>query len=174
MVGRHVRTCQWERDHQPYRHGRRPDADGHGRDAGGGHRPLAGTTAYPGHDRSRVFTDVAVTIADGGTRLGDTAMLADQTDLFGPVASTATTWRVLREATDRGDALATARATVRAHVWGQITARHGAIPPSTIAGSDLPGFVVPRVDTTIMIAHSDKEDAAGTFTKTYGHHLMTV
>ncbi|WP_239396739.1 hypothetical protein [Frankia sp. CiP3] len=52
---------------------------------------LADTTAYPGHDRGRVFTDVAVTIADGGTRLGDTTMLADQTELFGPVASTATT-----------------------------------------------------------------------------------
>ncbi|WP_239396740.1 transposase, partial [Frankia sp. CiP3] len=41
-------------------------------------------------------------------------------------------------------------------------------------GSDLPGFVVPRVDTTIVIAHSDTEAAAGTVKRTYGHHLLTV
>ncbi|WP_239382546.1 IS1380 family transposase [Frankia sp. CIT1] len=135
---------------------------------------LAGTTAYPGHDRGRVVTDLAVTIADGGTRLDDVNALADQGELFGPVASVATGWRVLAETSGRLGEIAAARAEVRAHVWEQIAARHGAIPPSTVAGTDLGDVVVLRVDATIVIAHSDKEGAAGTFTKTYGHHLLTA
>ncbi len=134
---------------------------------------MAGTTAYPGLDRGRVLTDVAVTIANGGTRLADISALADQHELFGPVASVATTWRVLREAADRSTQLAAARAQVRAHVWKLIAKAHGGIPPSTVAGSDLGEFIVLRADATIVIAHSDKE-AAGTFKRTYGHHLLTV
>jgi len=135
---------------------------------------LAGTTSYPGLSRGRVLADLAVTIADGGTRLRDLDTLADQQELFGPVASAATGWRVLAEASTRLGEIADGRAAVRAHVWEQIAARHGRIPPSTVAGTDLGEFVVLRVDATIVIAHSDKEDAAGTFKKTYGHHLLTV
>jgi hypothetical protein len=136
---------------------------------------LAGTTTYPGHSRGRVVTDLAVTIADGGTRLGDVNALADQGEMFGPVASVATGWRVLAETAGRLDEIAAARAEVRAHVWEQIAKTHGGrIPPSTVAGTDLGDVVVLRVDATIVIAHSDKEGAAGTFKETYGHHLLTV
>ncbi len=124
---------------------------------------MAGTTAYPGLDRGRLLTDVAVMIADGGTRLGEIAALGDQEELFGPVASVATAWRALREASGRTSEIAAARAEVRAHVWKLIADAHGRVPASTVAGTDLGEFVVLRVDATIVIAHSDKEGAAGTF-----------
>ena len=44
-----------------------------------------------GHDRGQVLTHLAVAIADGATRLTDLAVLAQQPELFGPVASVATT-----------------------------------------------------------------------------------
>jgi hypothetical protein len=52
-----------------------------------------------GHDRGEVLVDVAVMIADGGEAISDLAVLRDQPDLFGEVASTPTAWRVL-EAVD--------------------------------------------------------------------------
>jgi Transposase DDE domain group 1 len=49
----------------------------------------------PGHDPGCVFTDLAVMLADGGEAISDLAVLRDQPTVFGPVASTATAWRVL-------------------------------------------------------------------------------
>jgi len=48
-----------------------------------------------GHDPGRVAVDVAVMLADGGEIISDLAVLWDQSELFGPVASPATAWRVL-------------------------------------------------------------------------------
>ena len=52
-----------------------------------------------GHDRGRVLADLAVMVADGGTRISDVAVLRDQPKLFEGVASTPTAWRTL-EAVD--------------------------------------------------------------------------
>ncbi len=67
-----------------------------------------------GHDPGRVLVDVAVAIADGAETISDVQALADQPDLRGPVASTATIWRVL-EGVDAGvlGRLRTARAIAR-------------------------------------------------------------
>ena len=43
-----------------------------------------------GHDRGHVFADVAVMIADGGDAISDLAVLRNQPELFGEVASTPT------------------------------------------------------------------------------------
>src|SRR5215472_14630192 len=48
-----------------------------------------------GHDPGRVAVDVAVMMADGGEAIADLAVLRNQSDLFGSVASDATAWRVL-------------------------------------------------------------------------------
>ncbi len=48
-----------------------------------------------GHDPGQVLVDLAVMLAHGGTTISDLAVLRHQPDLFGPVASTATAWRVL-------------------------------------------------------------------------------
>lgn len=54
---------------------------------------VAGTRLFPVHDRGRVFTDLAVTIADGGTTISGIGTLGDQDELFGVVASVPTAWR---------------------------------------------------------------------------------
>jgi hypothetical protein len=48
-----------------------------------------------GHDRGRLLVDLAVMLADGGEALRDLAVLRDQPDLFGAVASLPTVWGTL-------------------------------------------------------------------------------
>jgi hypothetical protein len=50
-----------------------------------------------GHDPGRVAVDVAVMLADGGEAICDLAVPRDQVDLFGPVASDPTAWRVFHD-----------------------------------------------------------------------------
>jgi len=129
----------------------------------------------PVHDRGRVLTDTAVLIADGGRVMSDLAVLRDQQELFGSVASDPTLWRALDEiGEDQRDRIAAARAKVRRHVWELIAARHGGIPPSRVGDRDLGETIVIRLDATLQIAHSDKEQAAGTFKGTFGHHSLTA
>lgn len=111
-----------------------------------------------GHDRGQVLVDVAVMIADGGEAISDLAVLHDQPDLFGQVASTPTAWRAL-EAVDVAalERIAAARAAARAEVWA--------------AGAD-PGFYVIDFDGTLITAHSDKEGAAPTYKRGFGFHPL--
>lgn len=111
-----------------------------------------------GHDRGQVLVDVAVMIADGGEAISDLAVLRNQPALFGAVASTPTAWRAL-EAVD-SEALARidlARSSARAAAWA--------------AGAD-PGFYVIDFDATLITAHSDKQGAAPTYKKGFGHHPL--
>ncbi len=118
----------------------------------------------PVHDRGRVLSDTAVMIADGGRVLSDLATLRDQGELYGSVTSDPTLWRALDEIDEGQRArIATARARTRRHVWELIVARHGRVPPSSVADRDLGRTIVIRMDATIQIAHSDKQGAAGTF-----------
>jgi Transposase DDE domain group 1 len=136
---------------------------------------LARRGFVPLHDRGRVLTDLAVAIADGATTIGEIDTLRHQGELFGPVASDTTAWRVL--AGCDGVAMARvsrARARVRRRVWNLIEARHGGIPPAKVAGRDLGGLTVIRLDATIVVAHSDKQQARGTFKGTWGHHPLTA
>jgi hypothetical protein len=136
-------------------------------------RALARRGFVPVHDRGRVLSDTAVLIADGGRVLSDLAMLRDQAELFGPVASDPTLWRALNEIGDRQRGrIARARARTREHVWSLIAARHGRIPPSRVAGTDLGKTIVIRMDASLVIAHSDKQLAAGTYKGTWGHHPL--
>ncbi len=129
----------------------------------------------PVHDRGRVLADVAVMLADGGEAIADIDVLRHQAGVLGPVASPPTVWRTLDEVTPgRHRKIAVARARVRRHVWAQIVERHGAIPASKVAGADLGETVVLDVDATIVIAHSEKEQAAPTFKRTFGFHPLGV
>src|SRR5699024_947975 len=60
-------------------------------------------------------------------------------------------------------AIRSARATARQHTW-------------TLAGQTAPptkdGQVIIDLDATIVVAHSDKENAAPTWKKTYGFHPL--
>jgi hypothetical protein len=115
----------------------------------------------PVHLPGRVLADLAVMIADGGDALAHLATLRDQDKLFGPVASDATAWRVL----DRVDEehlvrLRAVRASARERAW------------AAGAGPDLAGGLVIDIDATITIAHSEKENAAKTWKKTFGFHPL--
>jgi len=50
-----------------------------------------------GHDRGRLFADLACAIADGARVISDFQVMGDQRELFGPVASVPTAWRALSE-----------------------------------------------------------------------------
>ena len=113
-------------------------------------KALARRGFIPVHDRGRVLVDTAVCIADGGRVLSDLAVLRDQAELFGSVASDPTLWRALEEiGENQRERIATARATTRKQVWALIEARHGQIPPSQVADVDLGKTIVIRMDATI-------------------------
>lgn len=115
----------------------------------------------PSHAPGRVFSDLAVAVADGADAISGISVLVDRQDLFGPVASMPTTWRVL----DRIDdthlvGVRQARAGARARAWDA-----GAAP-------DLDAELCIDFDATITIAHSEKENAAKTWKKTFGFHPL--
>lgn len=140
---------------------------------GGLSRALARRGFVPVHDRGRVLADTAVLIADGGRVMSDLATLRDQTELYGPIASDPTLWRTLDEIGEpQRRKISRARAKTHEHVWSLITKRHGQIPPSRVADRDLGKTIVIRMDASLVIAHSDKQLAAGTFKGSWGHHPL--
>jgi hypothetical protein len=124
-------------------------------------RELAGLKQRrSGHDLGGVVRDLAVMLADGGDCLADLGALGDQQTLFGPVASTATAFRVIdRIASDPEglERLRDAHAAARARVW-------------ELAGA--PERLTIDLDATLIGSHSEKEGAAGTFKGGYGFHPM--
>src|ERR1035441_8014214 len=135
----------------------------------------AGGGGAPGPGPGPVLTDLAVAIADGATTISEIDALRHQGELFGPVASDSTVWRALSECDAAALArISKARAQARRHVWDLVAARHGGIPPARAAGRDLGDVIVIRLDATIVIAHSDKQQARGTFRGTYGFHPLTA
>jgi Transposase DDE domain group 1 len=67
------------------------------------------------HPDAVVLRDLAVMLADGGDCLSDLGVLRDQPELFGPVASIPTAWRVVERIGSDPDGLARLRAA-RAHL----------------------------------------------------------
>jgi hypothetical protein len=113
-----------------------------------------------GHDPGRVIRDLAVMLADGGECVADLGAVRDQEALFGPVASDSTAFRVVdRIASEPAllDALRAAHARARERFWKL----HGAPERLTI-----------DVDATLITAHSEKENAAGTYKGGYGFHPL--
>lgn len=113
----------------------------------------------PGHDRGRVLTDVALKLADGREAIADIDVLRHQAGVLGPVASgpgRGHVWSVEEEALSRGR-------DMDRHVWAQ---RAGGVPASKVAGTDLDDVIVLDTDATIVISHSEKENAAATSKRT--------
>jgi hypothetical protein len=112
------------------------------------------------HAPGRVFTDMAVAIADGADCVSHIEVFGDRAGMCGAVASMPTTWRML----DRID---------EAHLPGVLAARAAARERAWAAGAapDLTGLVQIDFDATITISHSeDKENAAKTWKRTFGFH----
>jgi hypothetical protein len=122
------------------------------------------------HDPAKVLLDLALGLAVGGDCLADVAVLRAEPRVFGPVASDPTVSRTIdrlaQDATAVLAAIDTARAAARARAW--TLAGDHAPDHSVDAGSPL----VIDVDATLVTAHSDKEGAAPTFKKGFGHHPL--
>jgi len=121
------------------------------------------------HDPAKVVADLAAAVALGGDCLADIAVLREQPQLAGPVASDPVVSRVVAAlAADLPrflKAVRAARAAARERAW-------------ELAGDAAPGtdgsLVTVDLDATIVIAHSEKEQAAPTWKKTFGFHPMTA
>ncbi len=100
------------------------------------------------HDPGVVLTHLAVAIADGGDGLNDFEALRSRSELFGDVASISTAWRAVKAATaPELRAITKAVAKTREVVWA-------AAPP---------GDITIDFDATLLDVHSEKQDAAPTY-----------
>jgi hypothetical protein len=118
--------------------------------------------AFPAvHMPGRVLADLAVAIADGGDALAHLATLRDQDKLFGTVASDATAWRCVERVDEAHlERLREVRAHARERAW------------AAGAGPEPADELTIDIDATITIAHSEKENAAKTWKKTFGFHSL--
>jgi hypothetical protein len=113
------------------------------------------------HAPGRVFADLAVAVADGADAVTGIEMLGDRAELFGLVASMPTAWRCLDRIDDvHVPGVTAARAVARERAW------------AAGAGPDLAAGLVIDLDATITIAHSEKENAAATWKRTFGFHPL--
>jgi Transposase DDE domain group 1 len=120
------------------------------------------------HDPGKIIADLAAAVALGGDCLADIAVLRDQPELAGPVASDPVVSRLVTAlAADLPRALKAvrgARAAARERAWA-------------LAGESAPGaggLVTVDLDATIVIAHSEKQQAAATWKKSFGFHPLTA
>ncbi|MBU2603987.1 MAG: IS1380 family transposase [Actinobacteria bacterium] len=110
------------------------------------------------HEPGRVARDLAVMLADGGDALTDLGALRDQGVLFGEVASDATAYRCVERLDEKMlEHIRKARAAARARAWGL---------------AEAPRRLILDIDATLVTAHSEKEDAAGTYKGGFGFHPL--
>lgn len=125
-------------------------------------RPWRGPRAV--HDPGKVLLELATAVALGGDCAADLALVRAQPGLFGPVASDPTVSRLVGAlADDVGAALVairTARAQARQVVWARRR------PLAGRPGSRDGGQVIVDLDSTLVIAHSDKQGAQPTHKRT--------
>lgn len=118
------------------------------------------------HDPGKILLDVALAVALSRDCLADVAMLRCEPAVFGPVASDPTVSRLIDTLAASGEkalrAIRSARSEVRDRVWS--------LPGERAPDAD--GQVTVDLDGVLVIAHSDKQDAAATWKKTYGHHPL--
>jgi hypothetical protein len=128
---------------------------------------LADTYRGPwSYEPGAVFADLAAAVAGGADCIdGVGQRCGDREHVFGPAASTTTMWRLVDARIDASHlaGIRAARAQARARAWAA-----GAAPaPAEWLHLD--------IDATLTIDHSDnKQDAAPTWKKTWGHHPLLV
>lgn len=124
-------------------------------------------------DRGTVLVCLATAVVLGATSMSDIGLLAHQALVFADPPSESTVRRALEELDETAlRRIAKARAQVRARVWELFARRPQGFPWLCVAGKLLTGWVVIDMDATLITAHSDKQGAAATFKKGYGHHPL--
>ena len=122
------------------------------------------------HDPGKIVVDVAMALAAGGDCPADVAVVRAGSALFGPVASDPTISRLVDVlATDLDAALAAIRG---AHARARARVHELAPLPVDLAGGDGDVEVVVDIDATLLAAHSEKEGAAPTYKRGFGHHPL--
>ncbi|GHA68771.1 IS1380 family transposase [Streptomyces canarius] len=118
------------------------------------------------HDPGKILLDVALAVALGGDCLADVDMLRAEPGVFGSVASDPTVSRLIDILATAGPkalaAIQPARAETRERVWSL----------AKNAAPDAAGQVIVDLDGVLVLAHSEEQDAAATWKKTYGHHPL--
>jgi Transposase DDE domain group 1 len=114
------------------------------------------------HDPGRVVLQLGYALALGGDCLADIGMLRDATAIVGAVPSDPTVSRVIEDLAAGGPAVLAAFAAAHAAARARVHARGG--------GPRVDGPMIVDIDPTIVVAHSNKELAAPTFKRTFGHH----
>lgn len=110
------------------------------------------------HDPGQVLRDLAVAIADGGDCVSDLGVLRGQQALFGEVASETTAHRVIKSIdSELLDRIRAARAQARERAW---------------AAGARPDQITLDIDATLIAAHSEKDEAAGTYKRGFGFHPL--
>lgn len=120
------------------------------------------SNGVPLHDRGKVLTQMALTLAGGGASCLDIEHLRIGEDLFGSVPSDTTVARTFHEITEstRTDITA-ALSGVRAEVWRRSSATTGT------------ASVVLDIDASLVEIHSEgKEQTAPTYKGGFGFHPM--
>lgn len=125
---------------------------------------------YAVHDPAKVLLDLALTVALGGERLADVAVIRADPPLYGSVASDPTVSRTIDALAADADTVLkvidSARAKARERAW----AMAGDHAPDY--GVDARHPVVIDLDATLITAHCDKESAARTWKKGFGFHPL--
>src|SRR5262249_43661851 len=117
----------------------------------------------------KIVTDLVVALALGGDCLADVAVLRAQPQLCGPVASDPVVSRLISalaaDAPRALRAIRAARAAARDRAWAA-------------AGDRAPGaegsLIVVDIDARLGTEHSEKENAAPTWKKTFGFHPLAA
>jgi hypothetical protein len=112
------------------------------------------------HHPGRTLGLVVLALADGARNVSDVDAVIGQEHLFGPGPSRPSSWRTfdrLGPAELRG--IATAEAKARQFVWD-----HDSAGQRSELDIDL--------DATMVTTRADKQDAAPTWKRTYGHHPL--
>ena len=133
----------------------------------------AGLARWPSpravHDPGKIPSDLVMTLALGGDCLADVAVLRAQPELTVPVATDPVVSRLVSALAAEGpralQAIRQARAAARERAW-------------VLAGDRAPGadgsLIPVDIDATIVLAHSEKEEAAPTWKKTFGFHPLAA
>jgi hypothetical protein len=117
------------------------------------------------HDPGKIVADLAAAVALGGDCLAGVAVLREQPELAGPVASDPVVSRLVRDLAADGPRALKAIRAARERAW--------ALAGQSAPGAD-GGLVTVDLDATIVIAHSEKDQARPTWKRTFGFHPMTA
>jgi hypothetical protein len=120
------------------------------------------------YDPGEVLRDLIVTLVDGGDDFSAIEVLRSQATLLGEIASDSTAWRRVKNLADDELALARlddARLAARTAAW-----QAGAAPVAVTDPDSGPLCI--DMDATLLTAHSEKDQAAGTYKGGFGFHPL--